>query len=210
MPSGKEQDLRVVKCFLEELKRTLDLKKTIERLGMTDEEARDLIASIQLKLKPELKPKPKLKLSEQKRAAKAPFFSVYVDGASRGNPGRAGAGAVIKDSQGNVIKRMKKGLGITTNNMAEYRALIMGLEEAKRLGLDRVKVFADSELVVKQIKGEYRVKNETLRPLYSEALDLAEGFEGFNISYITRDKNAEADRLANRAIDRGEEPHDMV
>lgn len=208
MPSGKKQDLRVLKCFLEELKRTLDLKKTIERLGMTDSEARDLIASLQLKLKLELKPK--LKLSEQKLAAKAPFYSVYVDGASRGNPGRAGAGAVIKDSHGNVIKRMKKGLGITTNNMAEYRALIMGLEEAKRLGLDRVKVFADSELVVKQIKGEYRVKNETLRPLYSEALDLAEGFEGFNISYITRDKNADADRLANRAIDRGEEPPDMV
>jgi ribonuclease HI len=208
MPSGKKQDLRVLKSFLEELKRTLDLKKTIERLGMTDSEARDLIASLQLKLKLELKPK--LKLSEQKRAAKAPFFSVYVDGASRGNPGRAGAGAVIKDADGKVIKRMKKGLGITTNNMAEYRALIMGLEEAKRLGLDRVKVFADSELVVKQIKGEYRVKNETLRPLYSEALDLADGFEGFNISYITRDKNAEADRLANMAIDRGEELPDMV
>jgi ribonuclease HI len=208
MPSGKKQDLRVLKSFLEELKRTLDLKKTIERLGMTDSEARDLIASLQLKLKLELKPK--LKLSEQKLAAKAPFFSVYVDGASRGNPGRAGAGAVIKDADGKVIKRMKKGLGITTNNMAEYRALIMGLEEAKRLGLDRVKVFADSELVVKQIKGEYRVKNETLRPLYSEALDLADGFEGFNISYITRDKNAEADRLANMAIDRGEELPDMV
>ncbi len=218
MPSGKKRDA-IEKSFLKELSRTLDLTKTVERLGITEDEARGLFSSIQKRLfgpTPPTPPKPP-KSAEQRPPEQKSFteaadrtFSIYVDGASRGNPGLAGAGAVIKDGEGNVIKRIKRSLGITTNNIAEYRALILGLKGAKRLGLSRVKIFADSELVVKQLKGEYRVKNEGLKPLHSEARDLARGFEGFTITYISRDKNAEADRLANKAIDHGEEHPVMV
>jgi ribonuclease HI len=198
MPSGKKGD-DLLKSFLRELSKTLDLRKTIERLNITEDEARSFFSTIDRKLfgqKPSAQKASKRRPSEKDR-----FFSVYVDGASRGNPGEAGAGAVIKDREGNIIKRVKRRLGVTTNNIAEYNALIMGLKEALRIGCRRIKVFADSELIVKQVKGEYRVKNEGLRPLYSKAIHLIEGFDGFEISHITRDKNAEADRLANRAIE---------
>lgn len=207
MPSGKKRDA-IEKSFLKELSRTLDLAKTVERLKLTEDEARGLFSSIQKRLfgpAPPAPPKPH-KSAEQGGVNEDRTFSVYVDGASRGNPGLAGAGAVIKDGEGNVVKRLKRSLGITTNNIAEYKALIMGLKGAKRLGLSRVKIFADSELVVKQLKGEYRVKNEGLKPLHTEARDLARGFEGFTITYISRDKNAEADKLANKAIDHRGEP----
>lgn len=206
MPSGKKRDA-IEKSFLKELSRTLDLEKTVERLGITEDEARGLFSYIQKRLFGPNPPKPP-KSAEQRPFTEAAdrTFSVYVDGASRGNPGRAGAGAVIKDGEGKVVKRLKRSLGITTNNIAEYKALIMGLKEAKRLGLSHVKIFADSELVVKQLKGEYRVKNEGLKPLHSEARDLAYGFKGFTITYISRDKNTEADKLANKAIDHRGEP----
>jgi ribonuclease HI len=202
MPSGKKGDA-LVKSFLKELSESLDLKKTIERLNITEEEARGLCSYILGKFYGQ-------KPSERRPLKKDAFLSVYVDGASRGNPGEAGAGAVIKDIKGNVIKRFKRSLGVTTNNVAEYKALIIGLKEAQRLGGSRIRVFVDSELVVKQVKGEYRVKNEGLRPLYSKAMDLLESFKGFEISHITRDKNAEADRLANEAIDRRDEHLDVV
>jgi ribonuclease HI len=199
MHSGKKGD-DLLKGFLKELSKTLDLKKTIDRLNITEDEARSFFSSLHQRLFGQKKSPGRRDFNEER------FCSVYVDGASRGNPGQAGAGVVIKDVKGNVIKMVKRRLGVTTNNIAEYRALIMGLREAKRLGLSRIKVFADSELVVKQVKGDYRVKNEGLRPLYSEAMHLVEGLDGFEIRHITRDKNAEADRLANLAMDHDEEP----
>jgi ribonuclease HI len=202
MPSGKKGDA-LVKSFLKELSESLDLKKTIKRLNITEEEARGFFSYILSKLYGQ-------EPSVRKPLKKDRFFSVYVDGASRGNPGEAGAGAVIKDIEGNVIKRLKRSLGVTTNNVAEYKALILGLKEAQRLGCSRIRVFVDSELVVKHVKGEYRVKNEGLRPLYSKAMHLLEGFKGFEISHITRNKNVEADRLANKAIDRRDEPLDVL
>lgn len=127
--------------------------------------------------------------------------NIYVDGASRGNPGEAGVGVIIIAKGGKVLKEIGRYLGKTTNNVAEYQALIIALKEAKSLGVKAIKMFADSELVVKQIKGEYKVKNAGLLPLYKEAKTLLMEFSRYDIIHINREKNTEADRLANLAID---------
>ncbi|MFQ5735342.1 MAG: ribonuclease HI family protein, partial [Thermodesulfobacteriota bacterium] len=130
------------------------------------------------------------------------FCVINVDGASRGNPGEAGAGAVIKDPEGRVLKRLKKYLGTTTNNMAEYQALVMALEAARSLKLERIRVLADSELMVKQINRVYRVKSPGLKPLYDRARALLAGFsKDSRVSHVYREQNGEADSLANEAID---------
>jgi len=123
-----------------------------------------------------------------------------VDGASRGNPGLAAIGATIKDEQGRLIARISQGIGWTTNNQAEYRAVIAALEEALRLGARQVELNSDSELVVKQIKGEYRVKKAALKPLYQRVKQLQNCLESFTINHIPRQQNREADRLANMAL----------
>jgi ribonuclease HI len=169
--------------FLSDIEKTLDLKKTAENLDMKEEELKEIISSI------------------KERLFGGVFLNIYFDGASRGNPGEAGAGAVIKDGHGKILKRVRKHLGVQTNNAAEYMALIMALKEAKSLGAGRVRIFSDSELLVRQIKAQYRVKSENLRKLHSEALLLCEFFEDFTIEHIEREKNTEADRLANEAID---------
>jgi len=126
---------------------------------------------------------------------------IHSDGAARGNPGPAGAGAVLTTPDGKVVAEVCQYLGEATNNQAEYRALVLALEEAKKLGIVRVSIFADSELVVRQIKGEYRVKNLGLKPLFQEAFQLLRKFGGYTIEYIPREKNKRADQLANLAID---------
>lgn len=127
--------------------------------------------------------------------------TIYVDGAARGNPGHAGIGILILSEGGKILKSMGRYLGKTTNNVAEYQALIAALKEAKTIGVSTIKVFADSELMVKQVKGEYKIKSEGLKPLYKEAITLLMGFKGYDIIHIDREKNFEADRLANQAID---------
>ena len=126
---------------------------------------------------------------------------IFADGASRGNPGLAAIGATIKNEHGQLIASISKGIGITTNNQAEYRAIIAALEEAVRLGAKQADISLDSQLVVRQISGEYRVKNSALKPLYQQAKQLLSRFESFNIRHITRQQNKEADRLANLALD---------
>lgn len=126
---------------------------------------------------------------------------VRADGASRGNPGPAAIGAIIEDGRGRVLASISRRIGRTTNNQAEYRALITALERAAELGARRVDVRLDSELVVKQIKGSYRVKTASLRPLYLRADGLLKGFHGFTIRHVPREQNAEADRLANAALE---------
>jgi ribonuclease HI len=125
---------------------------------------------------------------------------VYTDGASSGNPGPASVGAVIKDGQGRTISLISRRIGYATNNQAEYRAIIAALEEAARLGAEEVDIKSDSELVVKQLKGLYRVKKASLRPLYQEVVQLASSFKAFSIIHIPRTQNTEADRLANQAL----------
>lgn len=130
-------------------------------------------------------------------------FIIYCDGASRGNPGEAGIGYVIADREGAVLKEESDYLGQATNNVAEYTALVRSLQNSLKLGARRVKVYSDSELMVKQIKGEYKVKNPGLAPLYRQAMELISQLEAFNIIHIPRDRNKKADELANKGIDAG-------
>jgi len=125
---------------------------------------------------------------------------IYIDGAARGNPGPAGIGVVIQDEKRKRIKDYYKYLGEATNNIAEYNALIYALQEAHMLGSKDVKVHLDSELVVKQVKGEFRVKNEKIKPLFEQAIHLINGFDKIELKHIDRSLNKEADRLANKAI----------
>jgi ribonuclease HI len=127
-------------------------------------------------------------------------LTLNVDGASRGNPGPAAAGVVIR-AGGRLVEGFGQYLGRVTNNVAEYNALILGLERARELGAAKVRVFADSELMVRQLNGQYKVKNAGLQPLYGRARKLADGFASFAIRHVPRAQNAEADQMANRAID---------
>ena len=120
---------------------------------------------------------------------------LYVDGASSGNPGSAGIGIVIKSGD-KILKSLSKSIGKTTNNVAEYTAVIIGLEEALKMGVKSVSVYSDSELVVKQINGIYRVNNDTLKKLKSEVENLKSKFNEFSIVHIPRQKNKLADKLA--------------
>jgi ribonuclease HI len=125
---------------------------------------------------------------------------LYVDGSCSGNPGEGGAGVVIKDEQGRIVSRIKKYLGSVTNNRAEYQALIAGLQEAQSLGTSAVEVYLDSELVVNQINGVYRVRDAKLKTLEGEVRRRLGHFAHWVISYIPREENREADRLAREAV----------
>lgn len=126
---------------------------------------------------------------------------VYSDGAARGNPGPAGAGAVIVGPDGEVIERLGRYLGNNTNNYAEYMGLILGLERARELGVREVEVLADSQLMIRQLGGSYKVKAENLKPLHGEALALLRGFDKVKLVHVPREQNKEADEMSNRAID---------
>lgn len=126
--------------------------------------------------------------------------SIFIDGAARGNPGPAGIGVVIANDKETLLE-VSDYIGSTTNNVAEYMALIRGLEEALDMGNKSVEVFSDSELLVKQMNGEYKVKNEGLIPLYLHLRSLIKKFNHFEIHHTVRGENEQADELANRGID---------
>ena len=126
---------------------------------------------------------------------------LYADGAARGNPGPAGAGAVLLADDGEVIAELTKYLGTATNNVAEYTGLIIGLEEAKRRGIDEIEVRMDSQLVVRQMSGIYRVRHPNMVPLARRARELYESFRRRSITHVRREQNTAADLLSNRAID---------
>jgi len=126
---------------------------------------------------------------------------VHVDGGSRGNPGPAAAAAVVSTPDGDVLDEASVTLGETTNNIAEYRGLLLGLERARELGATEVEVVNDSELIAKQVGGEYRVRSRQLAALHAEALDALEGFRRWSIRSVPRSQNAAADALVNRALD---------
>ena len=127
-------------------------------------------------------------------------IEIYVDGGSRGNPGPSGAGVVILGSGGKRLKEISKYIGETTNNIAEYNALLYGLEEALMLRIDEIVVNLDSELVARQLTGDYRVKDPGLKPLFERAMNMLKSFKSFEIRHIEREENKEADKLVNRAI----------
>jgi ribonuclease HI len=126
---------------------------------------------------------------------------VHTDGASRGNPGPAAIGVVIQDSQGRVLLELGEALERTTNNVAEYTAVIRALERARELGARRVQCLMDSQLVVRQLNGSYKVKHPDMLPLYRRVLELIQAFDDVTFSHVPREMNAEADRLANAALD---------
>lgn len=215
MPSRSRPDL--VSRFLEELSSSLDIQQTIKKLNITEERARsmlkglarpeggeavqkDLFAEQAQEARAVLRGAPKATTPVTAPDSKG-VYTINVDGASRGNPGEAGAGAVITGPDGKVFKKLKKYLGTVTNNVAEYQALVMALEAARSLKLERIRVLADSELMVKQVNGVYKVKSPDLKPLHEKAAGLLLCFREAKIAHVYRDKNAGADAMANEAID---------
>jgi ribonuclease HI len=136
-------------------------------------------------------------------AAKAPAaaYRANIDGGSRGNPGPASYGVVIRDPRGEVVAKLKKYIGRMTNNVAEYYGLIAALDYAQSRGIRALRVESDSELLVRQMRGQYKVKSPELRPLFERARKMALTFASFKIDHVYREQNAEADALANEALD---------
>jgi len=139
--------------------------------------------------------------SGEAEAARPVRTRLFTDGAARGNPGPAGAGAVIISPDGHIVAKVGKFLGEETNNVAEYMGLIIGLKRAKAMGIRELDVLADSELMVKQLNGDYAVKADHLKPLFDEARALLKAFSTIEIRHIPREQNAQADAMSNRAID---------
>jgi ribonuclease HI len=129
---------------------------------------------------------------------------VNVDGGARGNPGPAAIAAVVQDGDGEVLEERSAAIGRATNNVAEYRALLLGIERAAALGAKQLELVGDSELVVRQVKGDYKVKDETLRELHRQVTTALEGFDEWSIRHVRRDENAEADRLVNEELDKAQ------
>jgi ribonuclease HI len=126
---------------------------------------------------------------------------VHVDGGARGNPGPAAIGVVVSDAAGSPLEQLGEPIGEATNNVAEYRALLRGLERARALGAEEVEVVGDSELVAKQVNGQYKVKHPAMRPLHAEALRALARFERWRVRTVPRSQNAAADALVNAALD---------
>jgi ribonuclease H / adenosylcobalamin/alpha-ribazole phosphatase len=129
--------------------------------------------------------------------------TLWTDGGARGNPGPAAYGYVLEADDGTVLAAHGEAIGTATNNVAEYRALVAGLEKAAELGVGELEVVSDSELLVKQMRGEYKVKNETLRGLFEQASDLANRLSSVRYTAVRREHNELADRLVNEALDAG-------
>ena len=130
------------------------------------------------------------------------ILHVYTDGGSRGNPGNAGCGIFITDSEGNPIEKRFKSIGIATNNIAEYTAILLGISRAIELGAGNIEVFADSQLAIEQLAGNYKVKNPELKKIFTSIQSLLADWGGdIHFTHIPREKNKEADRLSNVAMD---------
>jgi ribonuclease HI len=196
-PEEKSASPPAEESVLSHLAQTLSVAKTLKRFPALKpkdlqeilEHCLHLLAMEKADLSPTFSPKRKME------------FSIYTDGASRGNPGEAGIGVVIADEHGKTVKELKAYLGMTTNNVAEYRAVLMALEKAFELGAESVIINLDSELVVRQIMGEYKVREAHLKTLHRQALDLLQKFRKYRFQHIPREQNRRADQLANEAID---------
>jgi ribonuclease HI len=129
---------------------------------------------------------------------------VNVDGGARGNPGPAAIGAVVRHPEGDVLEERGERIGTATNNVAEYRALLLGIERAAELGASELELVGDSELIVRQVKGEYKVKDAALRELHAKVKRALRPFESWSIHHVRREQNAEADRLVNEVLDGAE------
>ena len=128
-------------------------------------------------------------------------LTVNVDGGARGNPGAAAIAAVIRDGDGNLLEQLGELIGEATNNVAEYRAVLLGISRAAELGASEVELIGDSELVVRQITGEYKVKDGALRELHAQVADALRQFDSWSIRHVRREQNEDADLLVNEALD---------
>lgn len=194
---GKESSPPSAETVLRHLAQTLSVSKTLKRFSSLN--AQDLRGLLE-KSAERAREKTEADQALPDRKGTAEFF-IYTDGASRGNPGEAGVGAVIADTRGRTVKELKCFLGMATNNVAEYRAVILALEKALQLGAVSVNVNLDSELVVRQLRGEYRVREPNLKILHRQTLEILNRFLKYSIHYIPREENRRADQLANEAID---------
>src|SRR6184192_4750060 len=140
--------------------------------------------------------------AEPKPAAVA--HRANIDGGSRGNPGPAAYGVVIRDGRGEIVAKLKKYIGRMTNNVAEYYGLIAAMDYAQSQSIRQLRIESDSELLVKQMRGQYKVKSEDLRPLFERAQKMSKSFDSFRIDHVYREQNREADALANEALDETE------
>jgi ribonuclease HI len=140
--------------------------------------------------------------AEPKPAAAA--YRANIDGGSRGNPGPAAYGVIIRDARGEIVAKLKKYIGRMTNNVAEYYGLIAAMDYAQSHSIRALRIESDSELLVKQMRGQYKVKSEDLRPLFERAQKMSKAFDSFRIEHVYREQNREADALANEALDETE------
>lgn len=171
------------------------LERTLQRFpGATRAELVEILAAGSGKAPP-------ARPAESHAIRRHPKLRVASDGAARGNPGPAGAGAVLFDAEGNVLERLGRSLGRQTNNVAEYQGLLLGVRRAAELGAEELEVVADSELMIRQLSGRYQVRNPALRRLHEEAVALLKGFRKVKLIHVPRAKNVEADEMSNRAID---------
>ena len=138
---------------------------------------------------------------EPEAEAKPVAYRANIDGGSRGNPGPASYGVVVRDPKGEIVARLKKYIGRTTNNVAEYYGLIAALDYAQSQNIRALRIESDSELLVKQMRGQYKVKSEDLKPLFERAKKMSQSLSSFHIDHVYREQNAEADALANEAMD---------
>lgn len=163
-------------------------------LGLSAQEAIQTIRAALKALEP-------LAAARSKSAKVRGGIRIHIDGAARGNPGPAGVGVVIIGPDGEVVERLHRGIGEATNNVAEYRALLLALERAQALGYTDIEVYSDSELLVRQLQGRYQVRHVALKELFADARERIGAFRRFSIQHVPRGQNAEADALANRGID---------
>lgn len=186
------------------VRKQTDVAKAAARSAAEIDEAMDLSRAERDQRRKERADAEAAERAAQQEAAKVEAEKrtrLFTDGAARGNPGPAGAGAVIISPDGHIVAKVGKFLGDSTNNVAEYMGLILGLRRAKAMGIKELEVLSDSELLVKQLQGEYAVKAEHLLPLHQEAQTLLKAFPWFQLRHIPREENAQADAMSNRAID---------
>jgi ribonuclease HI len=180
---GKDLSLAAVFRSLAE---GADLSQLREQFGLTPDQLRNIFNEV----------------ADYYHTLEQGVWTIYCDGASRGNPGLAGAGVVLVDPIGEVAAQNQEFLGQATNNVAEYRGLLLGLKMAQNLGIKKIRVCSDSELLVRQINGSYRVKQPHLLAPWQEAQRELNRFETHEVTHVPREMNHQADRLANQAIDR--------
>jgi ribonuclease HI len=205
MPKPKPTEAAILRHIAREEPLTATVRAfhglTRERLGQLLEEAATRLEGSEAEPQAEAPTAAPPAAEESASRGTSPRLRLYSDGAARGNPGPSGAGAVLIEPGGTVVAKLGKYLGTQTNNYAEYMGLLIGLRHAKSLGAKEIEVFADSELLIRQLGGRYQVKSPTLRPLYEEAVKLLNDFSRVKLVHVPREMNAAADEMSNRAID---------